>query len=316
MIHTMFVILGFVTFAASDLNPAPVDDLKTYEAVRRKVGQDPAAQVKLALWCEAHGLLAERAKHLAIAIGLDPKNVVGRGLLGLVAYRGQWMTPADVRGSRESDAKLVQTREAYHARRAAMEGSVGTTKHDPVSLRKAARAHEKLGLWCDERGLKDESAAHFTTAVQLDPYHDAAWKHLGYLKHRGRWMSHAQINADEHEAAAQHKADRHWEPLLRKAKTELGEKLRRASAQTLLEKITDPRAVPSIIREFETTRAADQLTVVAMLRRFDSAAASEHLAWLAVFSEDPHVRDAAIEALKGRNQRDFVGGSWRWSALR
>ena len=40
-------------------------DLDAYEAAREKVGRDPAAHIRLALWCEAHGLIAERRKHLA-----------------------------------------------------------------------------------------------------------------------------------------------------------------------------------------------------------------------------------------------------------
>ena len=49
-----------------------------------KAGKDPQAQVKLALWCEAHGMNGERVKHLAQAVLSDPKNAwTARGLLGL-----------------------------------------------------------------------------------------------------------------------------------------------------------------------------------------------------------------------------------------
>ena len=47
-------------------------DLKTYHALNAKAGKDPQAQVKLALWCEARGLNAERLKHLAQAVLSDP----------------------------------------------------------------------------------------------------------------------------------------------------------------------------------------------------------------------------------------------------
>jgi hypothetical protein len=54
--------------------PAPARDLKPYEALKLKAGKDPQAQVKLALWCEAHGLNAERLQHLARAepLGVGP----------------------------------------------------------------------------------------------------------------------------------------------------------------------------------------------------------------------------------------------------
>ena len=40
-------------------------DLETYQAARAKAGKSADAHVRLALWCEAHGLSAERMKHLA-----------------------------------------------------------------------------------------------------------------------------------------------------------------------------------------------------------------------------------------------------------
>ena len=63
--------------------PASSHDFKTYDALKGKAGKDAQAQVKLALWCEAHGMNGERVKHLAQAVLSDPKNVTARGLLGL-----------------------------------------------------------------------------------------------------------------------------------------------------------------------------------------------------------------------------------------
>ncbi len=62
--------------------------------------------------------------------------------------------------------------------------------------RKTAPEHVKLGLWCEQNGLKAEAIAHFTQAVVLDPYRDATWKHLGYVKHDGRWVSREQAEAE------------------------------------------------------------------------------------------------------------------------
>ena len=94
--------------------------------------------------------------------------------------------------------------------------------------RRIAPEHVRLGLWCEANGLKPEALAHFTTALQLDPHHEATWRHLGYIKHHGRWMSREQIAADEREALAQKHADRHWEPLLHRWAAELREPRRRA----------------------------------------------------------------------------------------
>jgi hypothetical protein len=75
--------------------------------------------------------------------------------------------------------------------------------------RRIAPEHVRLGLWCEANGLKPEALAHFTTALKLDPYHEATWHHLGYVKHQGRWMHPEQIAADQREALAQRHADRH-----------------------------------------------------------------------------------------------------------
>ena len=81
--------------ARSDGKPAQ-PNLVAYQEAATKAGRDADAQVKLALWCEAHGLSAERIKHLALAMLSDPANAAARGLLGLVLYQGKWQRPEDV----------------------------------------------------------------------------------------------------------------------------------------------------------------------------------------------------------------------------
>ena len=71
-------------------------NVSAYEAARANVGRDPDAHVRLALWCEAHGLQAERLKHLAIAVIANPRHSMARGLMGLVEYRGRWQRPESI----------------------------------------------------------------------------------------------------------------------------------------------------------------------------------------------------------------------------
>ena len=49
-------------------------DLATYASADAKAGENADAHVQLALWCEAHGLSAERVKHLAAAVIKDPAH--------------------------------------------------------------------------------------------------------------------------------------------------------------------------------------------------------------------------------------------------
>jgi tetratricopeptide (TPR) repeat protein len=189
--HLVVIAVGLVIVSAQQpqSSPAASADLKTYEAARPKAGRDPLAHVKLALWCEAHGLAPEQARHLTSAISIDPAQVTARGLMGLIDFGGRWVSPDQYADKRKADQTLVKKLETYNARRATLEGLLESSKRVAADPRKAAREHEKLGMWCEEQGLKDQALAHFTTAVQLDPYHDSTWKRLGYVKRRGRWMT-------------------------------------------------------------------------------------------------------------------------------
>src|SRR5947207_1688155 len=146
------LLLGAAFFAAAPAAP-PATDLDEYEAARSQVGRDPAEHVKLAVWCEAHGLSAERVKHLALAVLIAPDHAAARGLLGLVAYRGGWHSPEAVAERDRSDGALAATRAAYLARRARAPGN--------------ADGHWKLAMWCGENGLEDEATAHLTAVTRL-----------------------------------------------------------------------------------------------------------------------------------------------------
>src|SRR5439155_11458604 len=118
-------------------------------------GRDADAHVKLALWCETHGLEAERLEHLALAVLADPSHATARGLLGLVADGGKWRRPEQVADRLKADPSLTARLAEYNARRA--------------RLADTADAHWKLALWCEARGLADEARAHLTTVTRLDP---------------------------------------------------------------------------------------------------------------------------------------------------
>ena len=95
----------------------PNHDLKTYEALKAKAGKESQAQVKLALWCEAHGMNGERVRHLAQAVLSDPKNVTARGLLGLIAFGSRWETAERARERIMADDALAAKRAEYQRRR-------------------------------------------------------------------------------------------------------------------------------------------------------------------------------------------------------
>ena len=99
--------LGAFSDEAAPAQPKP--DLAAYNEATAKAGKTADAQVRLALWCEAHGMTAERLKHLSLAVLYDPTNALARGLMGLVAYHGKVGT------SRTRSAGICRTtRSARH----------------------------------------------------------------------------------------------------------------------------------------------------------------------------------------------------------
>ncbi|MFO0952976.1 MAG: polymorphic toxin-type HINT domain-containing protein [Isosphaeraceae bacterium] len=266
-----------------------------YEAEAAKAGADPRAHLKLALWCEAHGLNAERLRHLAGAVLRDPGNAAARGLMGLVSYGGQWR-PADAVSDRvRADEALSAKLAAYNARRA----------HTPDT----ADAQWKLALWCEENGLTAEAQAHLTAVVRLDPAREAAWKRLGCRKVGGRWVTDAQLAAEKAEADARKKADRAWRPQLTKWRTMLADRnpSKRAEAEKALSDLTDPRAVPAVFDLFADGPEALQEKAVEVLGRIDGTEASRALAVLALNAASAEVRRKAAETLRHRDLRDVVG---------
>ncbi len=168
-----------------------------------------------------------------------------------------------------------------------------------------AAAQWKLGLWCDEHGLKDIAYVHFGEVIRLDPKRDAAWKRLGFKKHGNHWATDAQI-ADDQE---QKKADKFWAPHLKKIHKDIhgtnGAK-KRELAQAELDKISDPRAVASVYREFGGRGPSDQSLLVDVLSRIDRPISSKILALVAVYGTSVDVRRRASLILRGRPSEDFL----------
>jgi hypothetical protein len=266
------------------------DPLAAYNAARVKVGRDPDAHVRLALWCEAHGLQSERLKHLALAVLTDPGHATARGLMGLVAFRGRWHSPEAVAAQVDADEAFHAALSEYNARRARMSNSAG--------------AHWKLALWCEQHGLKPEATVHLTVVTQLEPGYEAAWKRLGYKKRRMRWATDEQVAAEQAEAQAQKKADEFWLRRLAPWLSVVEDPKRQSELNQALAAVTDPRAVPSIWWTFARGTPAHQKIAVQVLGQIDSPRASRALALLAVVSKAGEVRKKAIQSLHTCDSRD------------
>ncbi len=269
-------------------------DRAAYEAARKQVGRDAAAQVRLALWCEAHGMAAERMKHLSAAVLQDPSHALARGLMGLVAYNGKWERPDQVSREARDDPRRKALMQEYLERRA--------------KSPETAEGQYKLATWCEQNGLKPQAAAHFQRVIRLDPRREAAWRHLGFKKSGGHWVKPELVAAARARAQEQQRADRHWKPILERHRSALQSKSkeRRAEAEQALTRITEPDAVPMVWATFGRAEPALQKVAVRVLGQIDDGAASRALVLLAVFGGSPAVRGEATVTLRRRDAREFA----------
>ena len=275
-----------------DTTPPVPDVTAAYRQAEASSGRTPADQIRLALWCEARGLTAERVRHLTLAVLADPTNATARGLAGLVARDGRWVRPDTVARTVQDDPARLALLAEYDEKRS----QTPYTADDQWAL----------GVWSDERGLIDQARAHFTAVTRLDPGRDVAWKRLGYKKVAGQWTTDAQLAAAKAEADAQKEADRTWKPRLEKWQGMLAQPSRRDEAQAALLGVSDPRAVRAIDQVFGNGAASHQLTAVRLFGQIASVDASLALANLAVWGQSPEVRRVATETLTQRDPREFV----------
>ncbi len=270
-------------------------DRTVYESARKTAGRDAGTHVRLALWCESHGLPAEQMKHLALAVLYDPSHALVRGLLGLVEYQGKWRSPEDVGKRIQDDPAYRDLIREYLQRR--------------VQAPHKAESQMRLAAWCEQKGLKQQAIAHYNEVVQLDPSREVAWRHLGYKKLGDRWVKAEDAAAAKLEAERQKYADKRWRAKLEKLRESLENKdaARRARAERALSAVTDPRAVPMIWAVFVCGSARSQLAAVQVLGQIDGPAASTALATLAILYPEGPVTGRATETLTCRDPRDIVG---------
>uniref|UniRef100_UPI00301C105D hypothetical protein n=1 Tax=Paludisphaera sp. TaxID=2017432 RepID=UPI00301C105D len=274
----------------------PGPDRAAYEAAAAAAGRDAPAHVDLALWCEARGMAAEKARHLARAVLLDPDDQRARGLLGQVRRDGRWMRPADVARSVEESPDQKALLDEYFERRAG-----AADKADD---------QYRLALWCEEKGLAEPMVAHLRRTLQLDPGREGAWRRLGFRKVGNRWINpevEAAIKADREDRA---RADKEWAPRLEKLRDGLAsrDKAKRSEALAALAEIDDPRASLSVWKVFgKGGDLARQRVAVDIFSRIEGPEASTALATLAVFSPHAAIRADAAALLQRRDPREFAG---------
>jgi hypothetical protein len=265
--------------------------LEIYRVEAEKAGRDPDAHTRLALWCELNGLAPEKLKHLARAVLIDPKHALARSLLGYLREGESWRKPGEP--SRAGDEVESAIRAEYEKRRS--------------QTPRTGNARWKLGLWCESRRLTAEAMAHFTEVTRLSPGDSRAWKKLGCVNVGGIWLSRDELASLRKEVKAQTDANRAWMPRVAEWAVALGSKdeQKREQAKERLLAITDPRAVPALLRALGSNMPEANQFLATVLGQVEAAASSRALAGMAVFAEDAETRRLATETIRRRDIREF-----------
>jgi hypothetical protein len=223
-------------------------------------------------------------------------------MIGFVLVASALLAGQDAAQVRSADKQKTPSKVAAPLTQEAAEAEYNALKEKTAMT---AAAQWKLGLWCEEHGLKDIAYVHFGEVIRLDPRRDAAWRKLGFKKHGNHWMTDAQI-ADDQE---QKKADKFWGAQLKKIHKDIhgtsGVK-KQEYAQAELDKISDPRACVSIYREFGGRGPSDQSILVDVLDRIEKPVSSKILALIAVYGKSADVRRRASLVLRSRPSEDFL----------
>ena len=166
-------------------------------------------------------------------------------------------------------------------------------------------ANLELARWCDQHGLWDGAKTHWDAVVRLDPGNEEARRRLGFRRRDRDWVWDAARAEDQ----TQKKAQAFWSKALtaQHAQMKCKSKLAvpgRAGAVAHVEAVGDPRAAAAIWDTFAKDISHHGL-MVGILARLKTAATSQMLAALAVYSPDEKARATALSALRGRKAADF-----------
>lgn len=193
---SLFFARSLVAEIASGATP-----LTEYEA-RLKVlpAKDVKATFELGQYCEAHGMRAQAEALFKKTLALEPgherarqqlgfKKVGDRWVnaselmteLGLVQYKGEWMSARAARDMQELDERSKR----LESRLASLEKESGDTKR---SLDEERLAHDRSERYTDER-LRQLEAEKRQLASQPAIYYTSGWPY-GYVTNRGTNRSH------------------------------------------------------------------------------------------------------------------------------
>jgi hypothetical protein len=165
-----------------------------------------------------------------------------------------------------------------------------------------------LARWCAKHKLEEQARAHWTRVLEFDPDQAEARKGLGFRKLDGRWVGDHDISQTQGAARKASATAATWISRLQKIRDRLADEnaAKRKKAIADLMALRDPAAADAIDVVF--CRATNELALqgIDALKNIHGPETAKVLAWHAIFSAWPEVRQAAAAALQSQEKYDFV----------
>jgi hypothetical protein len=178
-----------------------------------------------------------------------------------------------------------------------------------------------LAEWCRQNGLSAARRTHLRRVLALDTNHAAARKGLGYTRHGGQWMTHAQLMTSRglvkhkgkwvlpqeiafiEQAAAETEAEKQWYKSVRKwfGWITSDDPNRQSEGLAELRRLRDATATPAVMRTFQKARGEPlRLLLVELLVNLEGARSFQGLIELSLFDDLDSVREAALRGVRQR----------------
>jgi|GEM_PF-2005813 len=174
-----------------------------------------------------------------------------------------------------------------------------------------AEAYYRLGMWCKEKGLKNQMEECFKKAIELEPDHTGARTALGYVRHKGEWVLYDDMMKEkgmvlykgrwmtpaERDAAIFNERQQKWRIEVRKLENEILDS-NSEEAEKKYKEIADEAALKWILERLGSNSEKMRLLTVEALCNFDVSRVGDALIDTALKDKSANVRKASAQALR------------------
>ncbi len=278
MLFRYLSIASIIVCSLTALGATPTQDSEKARQLARK-----------ALQAESSGNLEERQSLLNEASAAAANEPLVRWQQGEVRTAKGWRNYEAL----AKDWKTSRALERYREQRDKSEPTVDS--------------QHKLAIYCIRNNLKEQSTAHWSAILELDPNNVEARKHLGFERYQGRWIKRQDVVAERTNAMRVADVLRRLTPELKEiAKDIENQKLTIAEATKRLARYADLTAIPAWEAIVSSKSSSAALAVIGALAEMTDPEASLSLARHALASESKVVQQAASRILKERDENSYL----------